>query len=48
MDGSGSINFIEFLELMLRRQRDVFTHEDIREIFRVTQLADPGFPNKSI
>ena len=38
VDGSGSIDFVEFLHLMLKRQRDGLSYEEIREVFRVSEF----------
>jgi len=47
MDGSGSIDFPEFLTLMSRKMHDNETEEEIKEAFRVFDKNGDGFISKS-
>ncbi|CAH2224281.1 calmodulin [Pelobates cultripes] len=42
-DGSGTIDFPEFLTLMARKMKDTDTEEEIREAFRVFDKEGNGF-----
>ena len=46
-DGSGSINFPEFIELMLKRQQGVQTKEEIKQAFRVFDKDGNGYVSSS-
>ncbi len=43
VDGSGAIDFVEFLHLMLRRQREGLSYDEIREVFRVFDKDGNGY-----
>ena len=46
-DGSGSINFPEFIELMLKRQQGGQTKEEIKQAFRVFDKDGNGYVSSS-
>ena len=45
-DGSGSIEFREFLDLMTARMSDRDTKEDIKKVFRIFDESNQGFITK--
>ncbi|GCA64273.1 hypothetical protein KIPB_013786 [Kipferlia bialata] len=42
-DGNGTIEFIEFVNLMLRKSKNVDSEEELREAFRVFDRDGDGF-----
>ena len=42
-DGGGSIDFTEFLTMMVKKMKDTDTEDDIREAFRVFDKDGNGF-----
>jgi Ca2+-binding EF-hand superfamily protein len=43
MDDSGTIDFTEFLLLMAKKSRDSYTHQEIKDAFRVFDKDGNGF-----
>ncbi|KAL3835837.1 hypothetical protein ACJMK2_021300 [Sinanodonta woodiana] len=43
MDDSGTVDFSEFLILMVHHMRDEFSHEDLKEIFSVIDKNGDGY-----
>ncbi|XP_068144428.1 calmodulin-like [Drosophila tropicalis] len=46
MDGSGAINFEEFLTMMQRKMKKPFQDEELRAAFRVFDKANTGYIDK--
>ena len=42
-DGSGTIEFDEFLTMMVRKMQDTNTDEELREAFKVQSLSLPNY-----
>ena len=42
-DGSGSVDFTEFVELMIKREAEKETPEDLKQAFRVFDKDGNGF-----
>ncbi len=38
LDDSGYLDFVEFLQLLVKRQREAFTQQELKEIFKVRVL----------
>ena len=46
-DGSGSVDFTEFVELMIKRESEKETPEDLKQAFRVFDKDGNGFVSTS-
>ena len=46
-DGSGSVDFQEFVELMIKREAEKETPEDLKQAFRVFDKDGNGFVSTS-
>merc|ERR1712150_334668 len=46
-DGSGSVDFTEFVELMIKREAEKETPEDLKQAFRVFDKDGNGFVSTS-
>jgi len=46
-DGSGSVDFQEFVELMIKREAEKETQEDLKQVFRVFDKDGNGFVSTS-
>ncbi|EDW74292.1 uncharacterized protein Dwil_GK21454 [Drosophila willistoni] len=47
MDGSGTMNFEEFLTMMQRKMREPFKEEELRAAFRIFDKANTGYIDKN-
>ncbi|XP_023343694.1 calmodulin-2/4 isoform X1 [Eurytemora carolleeae] len=46
-DGSGSVDFVEFVELMIKRESEKETPEDLKQAFRVFDKDGNGYVSTS-
>ena len=46
-DGSGSVDFQEFVEMMIKRENEKETMEDLKQVFRVFDKDGNGFVSTS-